>query len=258
MTGLPVRQWRQETINVTPPPPVETTRLNNRWAIELPHGMPKDYQLLPTHSQELLRAARSGRLYKRPAPPEEDEGEVDGVTGEKQEKRDDALKDGYAVKVWKQVPRNAEGPTISHLAKRRKGTILLPSIAALSQMNGPTVTRATVRRLDAAGNPYEQTITLTDGQRVDGEIISTSVVLAPQAANGGDPTSQQATPVRRKPPPPRRKAKGGPGRGKKKKLIPAGITRAAPEAPAGEGEGAVKPDGLTDNVSLLADVTILD
>lgn len=231
---------------MAPPPPVETTRRNNRWALELPHGMPKDYQLLPTHSQELLRAARSGRLYKRPAPPEEEEGDADGNMGEKTEKKDDVTKDGYAVKVWKQVPRNTEGPTISHLAKRHKWTVQLPSKAVLSQMTGPTVTRATVRRLDAAGNPYEQTITLADGQHVDGEIISTSVMPAPAAGNDA---SQQLTPARRKPPPPRRKAKGGPGRGKKKKLMPAGITRPAPEVPAGEGASDAKLESGADNVS---------
>lgn len=230
-----------------PPPQLETTRRNNRWTVELPHGMPKDFQLLPVHSQELLLAARTGRLYKRPAPPEEEEPEADGATGEKPEKKDEVVKEGYAVKMWKPVPRNAEGPAVSHLAKRHKGTILLPSKATLSQIIGPTVTRATVRRLDAAGNPYEQTITLAEGQRVDGEIISTSVVPAPTGAN--DPASQQGTPVRRKPPPPRRKPKGGPGRGKKKKLLPPEIARPTPEVPAGEGAGEVKPEGVTDSVS---------
>ena len=37
---------------------------------ELP--MPRDSHMLPEHSQQLLRAARSGRLFKPPAPPDDD------------------------------------------------------------------------------------------------------------------------------------------------------------------------------------------
>lgn len=214
--GLPVRQWRQEWVNVAPPPPAEITQQNDRWAIELPHGMPKDWQLLAPHSQELLRAARSGRLYKRPAPTEEDEADGEGI--EKPEKKEEPAAAGFSVKVWKQIPRNIEGPAVSHLAKRHKHTVTLPSKAVTAAIGGATVTRATVRRIDAAGNPYDQTITLAEGQQVQGEIISTTLVPAPLAGNGGT-TSQQHTPVKRRPPPPKRKAKG-PGRGRKKGKLP--------------------------------------
>src|SRR5688500_18305734 len=77
--GLPVRQWRQEVINIAPPPPVDQQQQNDIWAVELIHGMPKDSNLLAPHSQELLRAARSGRLYKRPAPEEDTEADADAV-----------------------------------------------------------------------------------------------------------------------------------------------------------------------------------
>ncbi|KAI0838100.1 hypothetical protein F5Y06DRAFT_287572 [Hypoxylon sp. FL0890] len=215
--GLPVRQWRQEWVKIAPPPPTDTTQKNDIWAIELPHGMPKDSHLLPTHTQELLRAARSGRLYKRPPPAEEEEVDADATLAEKPEKKEeDPSTKGYQVKVWKQVARNAEGPTISHLAKRRKGVITLSSNLPAGATSGPTITKATVRRIDAAGNPYTQEITLTEGQHVDGEIISTTVVPAPNPAANAD-ASVAATPVRRRPPPPKRKPKG-PGRGRKKKL----------------------------------------
>jgi len=85
--GLPVRQWRQEWVNVAPVAPPDTTQQNDRWAPELPFSMPKESHLLQPHSQELLRAARSGRLYKRPAPTEEDEADADAaeLKGEKKD-----------------------------------------------------------------------------------------------------------------------------------------------------------------------------
>ncbi|OTB07307.1 hypothetical protein M426DRAFT_20018 [Hypoxylon sp. CI-4A] len=216
--GLPVRQWRQEWVKVAPPPPTDTTQKSDVWAIELPHGMPKDSHLLPTHTQELLRAARSGRLYKRPPPVEEEEVDQDAALAEKPEKKEeDPSTKGYQVKVWKQIARNAEGSTVSHLAKRRKGVITLSSSLLAGASSGPTIVKATVRRTDAAGNPYTQEITLNEGQPVDGEIISTMVVPAPNVTANGDTSAAAATPVRRRPPPPKRKPKG-PGRGRKKKL----------------------------------------
>ncbi|KAK3394121.1 hypothetical protein B0H63DRAFT_505881 [Podospora didyma] len=214
--GLPVRQWRQEWVNVAPPPPPETSQQNDRWAIELPYGMPKEFHLLPVHSQELLRATRSGRLYKRPAPMDEDDADVDADAVKGDKKDTEGAADGFMVKMWKQMPRNAEGASVSHLAKRHKNTVTLAPRTVSTQISGPTITRATVRRIDAAGNPYEQTVTLVAGQQVDGEIISTTVVPVPTAA-AADSVAQQATPARRRPPPPKRKTKPkGPGRGRKK------------------------------------------
>ncbi|KAI0384585.1 hypothetical protein F5Y04DRAFT_248660 [Hypomontagnella monticulosa] len=247
--GLPVRQWRQEWVKVAPPQPSDTTQKNDVWAIELPHGMPKDSHLLPTHTQELLRAARSGRLYKRPLPTEEEEVDPDATLAEKPEKKEeDPSTKGYQVKIWKQVPRNAEGPTVSHLAKRRKGIITLSSNLPAGTSSGPTVMKATVRRLDAAGNPYTQEITLNEGQQVDGEIISTTVVPAPVAPTNGD-ASVAATPVRRRPPPPKRKPKG-PGRGRKKKLpLPATTRPEAPNAGTSTTSDGTKPSGAeTDDI----------
>ncbi|KAH9888625.1 hypothetical protein F4778DRAFT_754726 [Xylariomycetidae sp. FL2044] len=238
--GLPVRQWRQEWVNIAPPPPPDTTQKNDIWAVELLHGMPKDSHLLPTHTQELLRAARSGRLYKRPAPAEEDEADADAALADKPDKKeDDPSTKGFQVRVWKQIARNAEGPAISHLAKRRKEIITLSSDLPAGAASGPTVTKATVRRVDAAGNPYTQEITLNEGQLIDGEIISTTVVPAPSAITNAE-GSTVATPVRRRPPPPKRKPKG-PGRGRRKKLPLPASTR--PENPTpGHSGGAT--DGI--------------
>lgn len=245
--GLPVRQWRQEWVNIAPPAPLETTQKNDIWAIELPHGMPKDSHLLPTHTQELLRAARSGRLYKRPAPAEEEEADGDAAPEKSDKKEEDLSTKGYMVKVWKQVPRNAEGPTISHLAKRRKGTVTLSAALPAGNPSAPTVTKATVRRIDAAGNPYNQEVILAAGQAVDGEIISTTVVQAPIPSASAE--SAGATPVRRRPPPPKRKAKG-PGRGRKKKLpLPGPSIPQAGGAPGvSVADGGVKPEGAANDV----------
>ncbi|KAI8293506.1 hypothetical protein K4K59_005652 [Colletotrichum sp. SAR11_240] len=223
--GLPVRQWRQEWVNVQPPQQTETTQKNDIWDVELPWGMPKDAGLLPQHSQDLLRAARSGVLYKRPAPTEDDEENADAVAEKPEKKEEETADKGFQIKVWKQINRNSEGTTVSHLAKRRKGTVTISSKTVAATPVGATVTRATVRKMDAAGNPYTQEITLQDGQQVEGEIISTTVV--PVAAL--DPAQQQPQRVRR-PPPPKKKNKPGPGRGRKKKNLP--LPAPVPGAPA--------------------------
>ena len=157
------------------------------------------------------------------------------------------------VKLWKQVPRNAENPTISHLAKRHKNTVTVASRAAVPQVAGPTVIRATVRRIDAAGNPYEQTVTLAEGQHVEGEIISTTVVPAAAAAQGLP--LQQATPVRRRPPPPKRKAKGA-GRGRKKGKLPLPLPLPATRSQATGADGApIKPEDAGTDVSSIPSST---
>ncbi len=110
-------------------------------------------------------------------------------------------KEGIAVDVWRLVPRPDEGPGLSYLATRHKNTVTLSSKAAETQTTGPTVTRATVRRIDAAGNPYEQTVTLQEGQVVDGEIISTdsrSCAFGARKCSG----SSACPAVKRRPPRP--------------------------------------------------------
>ncbi|KAI8953436.1 hypothetical protein F4801DRAFT_588343 [Xylaria longipes] len=259
--GLPIRIWRPDWVNMTPPPPPDPTRKNDIWAMELPHGMPKDSQLLPTHSQELLRAVRSGRLWKPSAPAEEEEAEADPAVAEKTEKKEeDPSAKGFQVRIWKQLARNAEWPTVSHLAKRRKGTITLSSDLPAGAAPGPTITRATVRRIDAAGSAYTQEVILNEGQSVDGEIISTTVVAVPVPSLNGDAS---VTPVRRRPPPPKRKPKG-PGRGRKKKLpLPVSAHTNAANPAAARLASGVQVDGtqgikLEDNESKQNDIEMAD
>ncbi|EHK17176.1 uncharacterized protein TRIVIDRAFT_41853, partial [Trichoderma virens Gv29-8] len=236
--GLPVRQWRHEWVNVAPPVQQEQQQQNDIWAIELIHGMPKDATLLPPHTQELLRAARSGRLYKRPHPNEDEEADGEPNIQEKPEKKEeDTSAQGYQIRIWKQLPKNVEAPGISHLAKRRKNVVTVASRTVEEKVQGPTVTRATVRRMDAAGNPYTEEVTLSEGQRVEGEVIATRVeaIAAPQPnAFAAPPPSA----VRRRPPPPKRKAKAGPGRGKKKIKQPLLADQQAAGAVPAVGAGA--------------------
>ncbi|CAG9995595.1 unnamed protein product [Clonostachys byssicola] len=242
--GLPVRQWRQDWVTVAPPDQQEQQQQNDIWAIELIHGMPKDATLLPLHTQELLRAARSGRLYKRPPPPEEEDAEAEAAPEKQEKKEEETVATGFSVKLWKQLPRSSEDTGLSHLAKRRKGTITIASKTVHEKAVGPTVTRATVRRMDAAGNPYTEEVTLADGQQVQGEIISTRVEAAPV---GQPETFQHAPPpppARKRAPPPKRK-RAGPGRGKKKGKIPLpGAVQPAGVVPGANGLSAPKPDGL--------------
>lgn len=204
--------------------------------------MPKDSNLLPPHTQELLRAARSGRLYDAPLPVEDEEVESETVLPDKADKKneDDGASKKFSIKTWKQVPKNVEATTTSYLASRRKGTVTIASKTVPDRVGGPTVTRATVKRIDAAGNPYTEEVTLAEGQHVDGEIISTRVESAAQINNNAAPAINPA--VRRRPPPPKRKSKAGPGRGKKKvKLAPPGAEQPVGAAPV---DGAVpKPEG---------------
>lgn len=246
--GLPVRQWRSQLVTVAPPPEREENKKQDRWAVELPHGMPRDTHLLTPHNQELLRLARSGKLYKKRPLPEEDDADADAVPGDKADKKDSAASEGYSFKVrkWVRLDRSAEDGGINYLAPRHKNTITRPSKQLGTQVTGPMVTKATVKRLDAAGNPYTQEVIVPDGQAVDGEIISTSVVPAPEAT--GEALLPAATPARRKPPIPQKKkgrgrGRGGRGRGRLPLATP---TRPVPQQ---DGSTEVKPESVGPDVS---------
>lgn len=240
--GLPVRNWRRDIVTVAPPPALDLSQPKDKWDVELPWGMPKDSHLMPQHSQDLLRAARSGRIYQKRRLEEEDEGEDrdrDGLVEKPLEKKDEAGTkegDGFTVKTWKLVPKHMEGPEIEYLAKRRKGL----RGTAVKPAAGPTLTKMTVRKTDDSGNSFIEHVVVPEGVSVEGEVIAQSVVADPAAIIG-----DAAQPAKRRPPPPKRKPKG-PGRGRKKKVLaptsaPAeGVATAATPAtsdgtPASEG-----------------------
>lgn len=193
--------------------------------------MPRDSHLLPPHSQALLRAARSGNIFRPPPQPLEDEKEgllcVDEEAGEGDE---GAAERGFVAKKWTVVPRHLEGPELEYLAKRRKG---LPSTYMGSSGLGNTgpMRKVKVRKTDADGQTFVWEVLAPEGQTVEGEIFEdvemteapapgtivegVGVVNAEGLVVVGD--MMQPTPPRRRPPPPRRKPKG-PGRGRRKKV----------------------------------------
>lgn len=241
-----MRHWRRDYVTVAPPPTQDTTASSNDiWAVELPHGMPKDSHLLPQHSQDLLRAARSGRIYRRPAQAEEEE--IDAETlGEKAEKKDDDMKDkGFTAKAWKQIPRHMEGPDVEYLAKRRKGLITVSSKPVVTV---PTVLKATVKRIDAAGNEYVQNVVIQPGDNIEGEVISQTVVPDPAAVVGD--TAPLPTPPKRQA---KRKMKG-PGRGKKKQKVAPPPT-SVPQSI--DVDGISQPAPVTDGVTDGADASFV-
>lgn len=238
-----MRQWRRDYVTVAPPPEQDNTASkNNIWAVELPHGMPRDSHLLPQHSQDLLRAARSGRLYKRPLPVEEEEADADLILGEKTEKKDEGMKDkGFTAKAWKQIPRHLEGPDVEYLAKRRKGLVTVTSKAAHT---GSLLTNTSVKRIDAAGNEYIQNVVIPQGQAIEGEVISQTIIANPISGDGL--LAPVPTPIKRKPM--QKKKKKGPGRGKKGKMVDAPTS--VPEAVPIDGLAASEASSVNTGVEV--------
>lgn len=195
--------------------------------------MPRDYHLLPPHSQALLRAARSGNVFRPPPQPLEDEKEG-GVLGEEEEGAEGDVggtERGFVAKKWTVVPRHLEGPESEYLARRRKG---LPSMymGPLGAGTMGPMRKVKVRKTDSEGQTFVWEVLAPEGQVVEGEIFEdvemteapapgtvvegVGVVNAEGVVVAGD-AMMQPTPPRRRPPPPRRKPKG-PGRGRRKKV----------------------------------------
>lgn len=204
--------------------------------------MPRDSHLLPEVSQQLLRAARAGRIYRPPTPPIDDD-EKENPTEEEEIKE---TQQGFFAKKWSLVPRHLEEPEREHLAKRRKGLPPPWGGPALGPLAPQTAFRKTkVRKFDAEGNAHIYEVLAPEGQMIDGEVIEedeglksapveTAVAPGTVVEGVGVVNAEgvvvandllQPTPPKKKPPPPRRKPKRGPGRGKKKVTFP--DTRAA-------------------------------
>ncbi|TID17011.1 hypothetical protein E2P81_ATG09570 [Venturia nashicola] len=234
MKGLPVRQWRQTETLIGPPPETQTQFGKQRWP-EWP--MPRDSHQLPEVSQQLLRAARAGRIY-RPPTPVHDEDEKDIPPDEEEVKE---VQTGFIAKKWSVLPRHLEEPEREHLAKRRKGLPATLSGGALGPFASQTAFRKTkVRKFDAEGIAHIYEVLAPEGQKIEGEIIEedetlksapieTAVAPGTVVEGVGVVNAEgvvvatdllQPTPTRKKPPPPRRKPKRGPGRGKKKVTFP--------------------------------------
>jgi hypothetical protein len=229
LEGLPINQYREVEITIGPNSS-DTKQTEKDFSIlgpELP--MPKDSHLLPEHSQQILRAARRGRVYQPPAPLEEDRENMDDEDEHKE------VQQGFTVKKYVKVPRHLEGPEPEYLAKRRKG---LPSQYAPTNgqpnMQPAPLRETKVKKLDSEGNVNVYKVLVPEGQTVEGEVQATdpaAAELAPAAAAPGTVVEgvgvvnaegvvvvndiAQQTPPRRRPPPPKKK-RHGPGRGHKK------------------------------------------
>jgi hypothetical protein len=206
--------------------------------------MPRDSHMLPEHSQQLLRAARSGRTIKPIAPPEDD----NEMKEEEEEPKE--VRSGFTIKKFVKVARHLEAPEPEYLAKRRKG---LPSPYA--QFNQTAVRETKVKKLDAEGNVTVYKVLAPEGQTVEGEVAPTDEAMeaAPAIAAPGTVVEigsmvgvvnadgvvvandiLQQTPPRRRPPPPKKKGRGGPGRGRKRVVFAEGAAeQGTPASTAG-------------------------
>ncbi|KAF2397378.1 hypothetical protein EJ06DRAFT_457262, partial [Trichodelitschia bisporula] len=115
LKGLPIRQWRESEATIGAPPPDPTPSTHKAPWPELP--MPRDSHLLPEVSQQLLRAARAGRIYKPPSPP----GDDDPLDPPPEDEKDTEPPRGFTAKRWAAVPRHLEESEQEYLAKRRRG-----------------------------------------------------------------------------------------------------------------------------------------
>jgi hypothetical protein len=233
--GLPVRRWHLEKFHYGAPQKKESKEEQYPYP-ELP--MPKDSNLYPPFSQQLLRAARRGLPNKPQVPTTEEDAEGEEVDNDEWK--------GFVAPRWMPIPRDEEPPEPEYLAKRRKG---LPPIYGVNAVNTAATTstpmKIKLRKIEADG----QTTYVPDNQAIEGGNEVGLVEMADAPAPGtviegvgvvnaeglvvpGD-VNPQPTPPRRRPPPPKRKAKG-PGRGRKKKVMFA------------PGEGA---DNITDDAT---------
>ncbi|KAI9754016.1 MAG: hypothetical protein M4579_004892 [Chaenotheca gracillima] len=243
--GLPVRNWRRQTLTVGAAPKVETTN-NRNLPSELP--MPKDSHLLCPMSRALLQAARAGRVNK---PPQLAESEIKDGPEDEDPGKEEAERI-FSLRRWQVVPRHLEPPEPEYLAKRRKG-LKGPSINGVlgPSAGGGVVKRTTVRKIDIDGNSMVQEVLVPEGQKVEGEIISEVTMTDASApgtvlegvgvvnADGVVVSTDIAhpTPSRRRPPPPRRKPKGF-KRGRRKQVQFNEGAAAATAAPSQNSETA--------------------
>ncbi|CEA17195.1 Lyr-family protein [Blumeria hordei DH14] len=195
--GLPVRQWRRETVTVAP-----SSAQDNITA------------------QKLLRAARSGKIYKRSAPAEEEETDPEATHGTKLEKKEDPPQErGFTVRTWKQIPRHLEVPNVDFLARRRKDSTV--RFETLSKSQPLTASKVISQKLEVVSGEPVQGFSVTH-THVDAETDSSH---ATKDVNGTiDGHAGIPTPLKRKGV--FRKKMNVLGRSKRKKLLMTSCTAA--------------------------------
>lgn len=230
-----MKQWKQSLGPVSLAPPVAEVLSgeDSKWA-EPP--MPRDYHMLQPWTQQLLRAARSGKVgAKRKT---EDAADEDFKPEDEDIKDDRGTEErGFVAKKWKPVPEHSLVPEHMHweyLAKRRKGLPNTYGAGFLAAGAAVPMRKTKVQKPDAStGTVAVYEVLVPEGQTVEGEVTETAelaevqpVAPAPGTVIEGvgraneegvvvaESLLQQALVPRRNRPPPRKK--GGPGRGKKR------------------------------------------
>ncbi|PGH00173.1 hypothetical protein AJ80_09227 [Polytolypa hystricis UAMH7299] len=257
--GLPVRRWSRQSQVISQTPKYDVPDGDGSGSQnnppELP--MPRDSHLLTPMSRALLRAARSGCKYIRPATKEVEDEEKEVREGEDVASAPPSERTFTAGK-WSMVPRHLEPPEAEFLAKRRPG---LPSLygattsAAGEQAanNPPPMRKTKFKKVDpATGNVSIYEAWVPEGHEVEGEIKSDTAVAAESATGAvvaaapapgtviegvgvvdkegvvvAEPEALMVAAITKKRlPPPKRKAKGvGKGRPKKVMFAPGdGVT----------------------------------
>ncbi|KAK2753769.1 hypothetical protein FQN55_000132 [Onygenales sp. PD_40] len=269
--GLPVRRWARQPIVISQNPKNDQPdgRLGGPNALpELP--MPKDSHLLTPMSRALLRAARAGCKYIRPAPNDVDDDdkevkEVDEVTTAAP-----SFERTFTAGKWTVIPRHMEPPEVEFLAERRPG---LPSLYGSAALNGtvdggapvvpkpPPMRKTKFKKVDpTTGNISIYAALVPEGHTVEGEIAEDVPVVAEApdvtvvAASPAPGTvvegvgvvdkegvvvagtdQSMVAPIKKRYPPPKRKAKGV-GKGRRKKVMFApGEGEVAPITPGAPG-----------------------
>ncbi|KAL5337582.1 hypothetical protein BJX70DRAFT_369286 [Aspergillus crustosus] len=251
--GLPVRRWTRQSQTVSQEPKAEGAESEvhgHTGKQSIPeHPMPRDSHLLSPMSRALLRAARSGCIYIRPASKEFEDDDKETTDLEEQQTQQNLERNLY-MRKWTTVPRHLEAPEVEFLAKRRPG---LPSIyaapgAGADGANGLGAMRKTrFKKVDpATGNISVYAAWVPEGHKIEGEVAdeaqliaeNSKVVVIPEAPAPGTViegvgvvnaqgvvvaeagSAAVLTPPRRRPPPPKRKGKGLKGRRKKVMFAP--------------------------------------
>ncbi|KAK2808178.1 hypothetical protein FQN50_004919 [Emmonsiellopsis sp. PD_5] len=270
--GLPVRRWARQPIVISQNPKNDEPdgRLGGPNALpELP--MPKDSHLLTPMSRALLRAARAGCKYIRPAPNDVDDDDDKEVKEVDEATTAPSFERTFTAGKWTVIPRHLEPPEVEFLAERRHG---LPSLYGSAAFNGtvdggvvqvvpkpPPMRKTKFKKVDpTTGNISIYTALVPEGHTVEGEIAEDvpvvaeapdATVVAASPAPGtivegvgvvdkegvvvAGADQSMVAPIKKRYPPPKRKAKGAPKGRRKKVMFAPGEGEVAPITPGAPG-----------------------
>ncbi|KAL3472629.1 hypothetical protein BJX99DRAFT_249502 [Aspergillus californicus] len=291
--GLPVRRWSRQVQTVSQEPKFDGTEseVSGQGGKQpMPdHPMPRDSHLLTPMSRALLRAARAGCIYIRPASKDFEDEEKEATDPEEQQAAQNTERK-FAMRKWTTVPKHMETPEVEFLAKRRPG---LPSLyggtaGTVESANGAVPMRKTrFKKADpVTGNISIYAAWVPEGHKIEGEVTddaqliaeNSQVTVTPQAPAPGTViegvgivnaqgvvvaeagSAAVLTPPKRRPPPPKRKWKGLKGRRKKVMFAPGdGADASLVHGPgANNGVSAANYSKETDSSRMSVDQTTQD